>query len=186
MYIRNSSRYEKPIKIIHPGEYYVSTEDELIGTLLGSCVALCLVDTVNGVAGMNHFMLPGRISNSDIFADRSARYGITAINQLVHGVHEAGAERKYLKAKIFGGGHVLDVAGSTETIPMDNIRVARVMMEMEDIEILSSEVGAHYTRKLLLDVKSGRVYLKKTSRQEVIDTIVKEEKEFMKRRYHVG
>ena len=59
MYIRQSIKFGKDVKIIHPGEYYVSSENELIGTLLGSCVAVCLIDTEKGMAGMNHFMLPG-------------------------------------------------------------------------------------------------------------------------------
>jgi len=44
MYVHVSSKYGKKMTIIHPGEFYVSETDELIGTLLGSCVALCLID----------------------------------------------------------------------------------------------------------------------------------------------
>lgn len=186
MYIRNSNRYNKPLKIIHPGEYYVTDRDEMIGTLLGSCVSVCLLDEANGVGGMNHFMLPGRISSVDIFSDRSARYGITAINQLIMSMTEAGASKKNMIAKIFGGGHVLDITGSTESIPLDNIRVARVMMEFEDISIVTSDVGENYTRKILMDVKSGRVYLKKSARQEVIDNVVREEQAFARRKFHEG
>ena len=83
MYLRHSSKYGKGIKIIHPGEYYVSSRDEIIGTLLGSCVSVCLIDLVSGISGLNHFMLPGRITSSNIFTDRSARYGVTAINELI-------------------------------------------------------------------------------------------------------
>jgi len=186
MYIRQSKKYNKEIRIIHPGEFYVSNEDEIIGTLLGSCVALCLHDRQNGVAGMNHFMLPGRISEKDIFADRSARYGITAINQLLSAVESRGGLKKNIVAKIFGGGHVLESMGQSETIPLDNIRIARIMMEIDDIPIATSDVGETYTRKLLMDVKSGKVYLKKTTRKDVLDNVIKSEEEFKERKFHHG
>ncbi len=186
MYIRDMTRYNKPIRIIHPGEFYVSTEDELIGTLLGSCVAVCLTDLEHGVSGMNHFMLPGRISEVDIFADRTARYGITAINSLLDRMIKMGAERRNMTAKLFGGGHVLATDMENITIPADNIRLSRVMMEIEDIHITSSDVGENYTRKILLDVKTGKVYLHKTSRQDVYARIDERDKDFAIRSYGHG
>lgn len=181
MYIRNSMKYGKQIRIIHPGEFYVSSQDEIIGTLLGSCVAVCLVDEKNGVSGMNHFMLPGRISNNDIFSDRSARYGITAINQLFTGMEQKGAVKRNLIAKLFGGGHVLESSDLSSNIPHDNIRLARIMMEIEDIHVTHNDLGENFTRKLLLDVKSGKVYLKKTTRKDVIEEIGRREIEYVKR-----
>ena len=41
-----------------PGEFYVSKNNELISTVLGSCIAACVYDEVLGIGGMNHFMLP--------------------------------------------------------------------------------------------------------------------------------
>src|SRR5271157_1725933 len=107
MYIPRVDRLGKKVKIIQPGEYHVSAEDEMIGTLLGSCVSVCLHDPVTQVSGMNHFMLPGRIVQADIFQDRTARYGITAINELLAQMEAAGAFRERMTAKVFGGGHVI-------------------------------------------------------------------------------
>lgn len=181
MYLRSSSKYGKEVKIIHPGEYYVSVRDEMIGTLLGSCIAVCIIDLKNGISGMNHFMLPGRITEKDIFADKTARYGITAINSLIDDLEKNGADRKNFISKIFGGGHVLGTVTGINAIPGDNIRLARIMMEIEDIPIISSDVGENFTRKLLMDVKTGKVYLKKTTRQDVIDEINKRDIDYVKR-----
>jgi chemotaxis receptor (MCP) glutamine deamidase CheD len=43
---------------INPGGHYVTSGNELLVTVLGSCVAACIRDPVAGVGGMNHFMLP--------------------------------------------------------------------------------------------------------------------------------
>jgi chemotaxis protein methyltransferase CheR len=47
-----------PMARILPGEYYVTREDEVIDTVLGSCVAACIRNPRLGIGGMNHFMLP--------------------------------------------------------------------------------------------------------------------------------
>lgn len=183
MYLRHSAKYGKAIKIIHPGEFYVTAEDELIGTLLGSCVSVCLIDRVNKIAGMNHFMLPGRITSSDIFTDKSARYGINAINQLLLELKNKKSDRKKLVAKVFGGGHVLESNLNGRSIPDDNIRLAMVMLEMEDIPIESTDVGEDFTRKLLLEVSSGDVFLKKTTRKDIVDVISQREIEYAQRSF---
>lgn len=186
MYIRHSAKFDKDIKIIHPGEYYVSGQDELIGTLLGSCVAVCLIDMKKSVCGMNHFMLPGKITRSDIMSDRKAKYGITAINHLLTSMHEHGCRNDNLVAKIFGGGRVLDSAMGSHSIPEDNIRLANVMLELEDIPIVESDVGGNYTRKLLLEIHSGKVFLKKSTRKDFLEVIAKQEKEYLKRGFLNG
>jgi len=54
-YDRNFSR--EAVKIL-PGEFFVTTRDMLLVTVLGSCVAACIRDPERGIGGMNHFMLP--------------------------------------------------------------------------------------------------------------------------------
>ena len=41
-----------------PGQYFVTSQDKMLVTVLGSCVAACLFDPNTGIGGMNHFMLP--------------------------------------------------------------------------------------------------------------------------------
>lgn len=45
------------VKVL-PGEYYVTGDDIVIMTVLGSCIAACIYDPRARVGGMNHFMLP--------------------------------------------------------------------------------------------------------------------------------
>ena len=164
MHVNSRHKLGKKLNIIYPGEYYITGDDEYIGTLLGSCVSICLHDPENKIGGMNHFMLPGRISDTDIFNDSNARYGITAINTLVSEVIVKGASRKYLTAKIFGGGNIMKVLNTktrSSMIPADNVRVAKLFMEIEDIPIAAIDVCSYYTRKIIFAVDTGKVYLRK-------------------------
>jgi chemotaxis protein CheD len=74
------------VKIL-PGEYYVSTREILMVTVLGSCVGACIRDRIRGIGGINHFMLPDDRRDENERFSRSMRYGDYAmeilINQLI-------------------------------------------------------------------------------------------------------
>jgi chemotaxis receptor (MCP) glutamine deamidase CheD len=93
---------------ILPGEFYATAKDEVIVTVLGSCVAACLLDPVAMVGGMNHFMLPLSRTDQghDIFF--AARYGAAAMEYLINDLLHHGADRERLVAKVFGGGKVME------------------------------------------------------------------------------
>ena len=171
MYLEHTAaKYSKPVKIINAGEWHVSREDEIITTVLGSCVAVCLHDPVNRISGMNHFMLPGRISKADIFSDRAARYGITAMKELLHVLEQEGADRSVMTAMIFGGGSMIDGLNAgraaLDPLPGQNVRIARIFIELEDIPLVRDDTGGIYSRKVMMDVLSGTVFLKKSIRPE--------------------
>ena len=178
MYSTSSIKYKKEVTVIQPGDFYASGDDKIISTLLGSCVAVCLYDTVNCISGMNHFMLPGRINKSDILDDESAKFGTIAIRNLLIHLYKIGARKEHLIAKIFGGGHIIDNIIEKKGIPFDNIRLAKLYMEIEDIPIVDIDVGDIYTRKIFMDVRSGKVFLKKITKAEVINQIAKRDLKF--------
>ena len=43
---------------ISPGDYYITDQNEIITTVLGSCISACIRDTRMKIGGMNHFMIP--------------------------------------------------------------------------------------------------------------------------------
>jgi len=78
---------------ILPGEYYVTIHDELIVTVLGSCVSACIRDKIFGIGGMNHFMLPvskGEDISSFNTTGESARYGNFAMEQMINDILKNG------------------------------------------------------------------------------------------------
>ncbi|WP_198243342.1 hypothetical protein [methane-oxidizing endosymbiont of Gigantopelta aegis] len=63
-----------------PGDFYVTRENEMITTVLGSCISACIRDIETGVGGMNHFMLPQTGSaklpiQTDPVISQALRYG---------------------------------------------------------------------------------------------------------------
>ena len=104
-----------PTAKILPGEYYVTRNDEVIGTVLGSCISACIRDTVCGVGGMNHFMLPthnsaGKMAGIGNKISDAARYGNFAMEHLINDILKLGGNRNNLEVKLFGGASVIGAA----------------------------------------------------------------------------
>jgi len=156
------------VKIL-PGEYYATAQDEVITTVLGSCVSACIHDPDARVGGMNHFMLPEPATNGgrwgDTAAGRSARYGSDAMEQLVNTVLKAGGERGRLRVKIFGGGRIL--AQMTD-IGKRNIDFVREYLQAESLSLTAEDVGGTQPRQVRFYPFSGRVQVRRLDR--VADT----------------
>lgn len=138
---------------IMPGEYYVTRDDEEILTVLGSCISACIWDPVSRVGGMNHFMLPETGRTEFDGADAAARYGSYAMEHLINDVLKAGGRRERLKVKLVGGGRVL--AAGTD-IGAKNIAFAQRFVEVEGLELVSSDVGGDSPRKVKFHPLTGR------------------------------
>jgi len=143
---------------ILPGEYYVSATNELITTVLGSCISVCIRDPKNGVGGMNHFMLPtDKNVNEDILSD-AARYGNYAMEHLINDIIHYGGERKNLEFKVFGGGKVLDMKMD---IGKKNIAFVFEYLQTESFKVTSEDVGDVYPRKVIYFPMTGVARIKK-------------------------
>jgi chemotaxis protein CheD len=165
---------------ILPGEFYVTANDELITTVLGSCVSACIRDSVFGIGGMNHFMLPHDNKASGTWASEqgaaySARFGNHAMEQLINEILKNGGMRKNLEVKLFGGGRVL--AQMTD-VGMKNISFVRHYIEEEGLKLLAEDLGDIYPRKVVYFPLSGKVRVKKLRAMHT-NTIAEREQSYM-------
>lgn len=161
------------VKIL-PGEYYVTVRPMLIVTVLGSCVAACIRDKVNGIGGMNHFMLPSASDPEESF-NASSRYGTRAMEVLTGQLLEMGAQRKHLEAKIFGGGNLLKNF-TVAKVGERNSAFVRNYLQHEQIPIVAEDLLDVYPRKIYFFPAQGKVLVKKLIRQHN-DTIIQREQE---------
>lgn len=166
---------------ILPGEYYVTVHDEIIVTVLGSCVSACVRDTVFGIGGMNHFMLPlnkGDDPNSFGGAGISARFGNFAMEQMINDILKNGGRRENLEIKVFGGGRVLKNM-STLDIGQKNIDFILQYINDESLKLAAKDLGDVYPRKVVYFPVSGRVRVKKL-RSIHNNTIIERETNYSK------
>jgi chemotaxis protein CheD len=138
---------------LYPSTLFASKEPYVVKTILGSCVAICLLDPVINIGGINHYMLPSWNGN-DL---ASPKYGDIAIDKLVERMIQLGAKRENLKAKIFGGGGLIESGANSTLVGERNIRVARLILEEKKIPIVASSTGGRKGRKILFFTDSGEV-----------------------------
>ena len=160
------------------GEYYATNDDNIvISTLLGSCVSVCLRDKRNGVIGMNHFMLPGNVESEKVMFSEDGRYGINAMEKMVNDMMKLSSRRENMEAKVFGGGQVMDY--KLTSVAQLNIEFALAYLDMEEIPVVSQDVGGNYGRKILLFPDSFSVFMKRISYQKNLEEAVAREKTFL-------
>ena len=145
------------VKVL-PNEYYVTDEDLMISTVLGSCVAACIHDPKTGVGGMNHFMLPEGDMQSP--ASATMRYGAFAMEVLINELLKAGASRDRLEAKVFGGGAVLS-AMQQMNIGERNGQFVLNYLKTEGIPVKAQDLGDVHARRINYFPRDGRVMVRK-------------------------
>lgn len=163
---------------ILPGEYYATTRPMLITTVLGSCIAACVRDTVRGIGGMNHFMLPSSQEGGEPW-NVSARYGTYAMEILVNQLLKMGARRANLEAKVFGGGNVMRGFGANN-VGERNSRFVVDYLSNEQIPIVAKDLLDIYPRKVYFFPHDGRVLVKKLKSMHN-ETVSKRELEYSSR-----
>ena len=163
---------------ILPGEYYVTTNQELITTVLGSCVSACIRDPAMGIGGMNHFMLPANSAmSSSNFNSEATRYGNFAMEKLINDILKNGGRREALEVKLFGGGKVIANMNQAD-VGNRNIQFALDYVATEGLQVTSHDLGDIFPRKVVYDPMSGKVQVKKL-RSQHNNTIVQRERGYM-------
>jgi len=144
---------------IRSGQIYVTQNKESISTVLGSCISACIRDPHLGAGGMNHFLLPGEggvRSNTDSDkVNRSARYGISAMESLINEILKLGARKSRLEVKLFGGAKILKSAASN--VGQNNIDFVRNFFQVEKIPIAAEDLGGIHARRVVYFPNTGRV-----------------------------
>jgi chemotaxis protein CheD len=167
------------VKVL-PGEFYVTPKtDEVLVTVLGSCVSACIRDQRAGIGGMNHFMLPVGQRDDDKWQyghmDAAARYGNYAMELLINTILKHGGHRAHLEVKIVGGGRILT---HMTDIGQRNIAFVREYLRTEGLQVMAEDVGDIHPRKVYYLPSLGKVRMQKL-RALHNDTIVRREKAYL-------
>jgi chemotaxis protein CheD len=173
--IRNEKRWVS----LSPGDFFVARGDLVMTTVLGSCVSACLYDPVNQVAGMNHFLLSNKRYSKQmpICSTEAGRYGVHAMELLINKMLEFGGQKKFIKAKAFGGGQVMNV-GSAKTpflcVGEINSRFILEFLKNENIPLLTSSLGGATGRVIRFHTSDYSVYVKTLDSNRVQKTALRE------------
>jgi chemotaxis protein CheD len=150
---------------INPGGHYVTTGEETLITVLGSCVAACIRDPVARVGGMNHFMLPTSDSGNWGIASASMRFGNFAMEKLINDILWRGGRRYNLEIKVFGGAVII---GSGAPVGLRNADFVEAYLREEGLPIAAKDLRGMHARRIHYEPLTGRVRMLEMPRAEII------------------
>lgn len=112
---------------------------------------------------MNHFMLPltdaklGDVKWGNELSD-ATRYGNYAMEHLVNEILTNGGLRKNLRAKVCGGGKILN---QMNDVGKKNAEFVLEYLDTEKIPLLAQDLKQDCPRKVVFDPISGKAMIKK-------------------------
>lgn len=142
------------------GDYYVtSRKDEVLTTILGSCIAACVRDPMTGCGGMNHFLLPqdGGTGAADLPTGARLRYGCFAMGRLIDDIVARGGRRERLEVKVFGGGNVVVGLGA---LGHRNADFIEDYLASAGLRVTASHLRGTLPRRVQYVPRSGRVRMR--------------------------
>jgi chemotaxis protein CheD len=127
---------------------------------LGSCVGICLWDTVTKVAGMAHIMLPD--SKQSKSQGNKAKFADTAVPLLIEMMVAMGANKTRLVAKIAGGAQMFTFYGKNDIMRIGerNTEAVKSALEKEKIRLLAQDTGGNYGRTIEFSSDNGQLLIK--------------------------
>jgi len=152
----------QPTRNLLPGELFCERTPQCVGTVLGSCVAVCLWDTQLRFGGMNHFLLPNRPSNGDL----SFKFGDVAVPALVDAMLALGSHPRHLQAKLFGGAYVLHAGDPAFAVGRRNVEVALIELRRRKIPIVASRLSGTQGLVIRQCTDCGDVWVRPTGARE--------------------
>jgi len=144
---------------LSPQEMVISNRDLLLSTLLGSCVAICLVDG-NGTGAICHAMLPHLAASKSEHPDtkEKLKFVDSSLALMVERFAARGSPAHKLKAKVYGGATMFDVErNGMMDVGSKNVDSARTMLDRLGITISAMDVGGNQGRKITFNPGSGDV-----------------------------
>lgn len=142
----------------------VTKAPNILRTVLGSCVGICLHDPQKKIAGLSHIMLPtltDRSSNGKKYAD-------SAIPLLIEEMRNAGADPSRLIAKIVGGSTMFKITGNSmmSEIGKNNILKVKEILDGAGIGIVAEDTGGNYGRTIDFYSESGVLKIRSLGKEE--------------------
>jgi chemotaxis protein CheD len=142
----------------------IAATPDILRTILGSCVGICLFDPEKRIAGLSHIMLPeNKETNSN-----PKKYADTAIPLLLEEMEKMGAGRGSVKAKIVGGATMFKMSENSmmSEIGRNNIKKVREILGGMNIRIIAEDVGGEYGRTIDFYAEDGALKIKSLGRPE--------------------
>ena len=144
---------------LRPGEYCVSSTDEMLVTVVASSLAVCVRDRTKRILGMSHFMLPtmglSRLDRQGLELAKSC--GHAALAKLLQDIYSYGCQEESLEAVLVSGGEIWP---QKRQCTHDSLAFAREYLGAHGVELLGEFVGGPYPKKIYFNLEDTMPYVR--------------------------
>ena len=136
----------------------VSKSPNILRTILGSCVGICIYDPAVKVGGLAHIMLPTCKKSSN----NLKKYADSAIPLLINEMIKLGCDQTRMIVKLAGGANMFKHSDNflVGEIGQNNINRVREVFSDLKISIVSEDVGGDYGRTIDFYLDTGALKIK--------------------------
>jgi chemotaxis protein CheD len=144
----------------------VASGNDILRTILGSCVGICLYDKKAQIGGMSHIMLPSKKAR----ASSDKKYADSAIPLLLKEMEKNGAEQSRITAKIIGGATMFNISENSLMSEIGKNNIAKVKSILKDlkIKIVAEDLGGDYGRTVDFFIHNGEIKIKSLGQDDKV------------------
>lgn len=137
--------------------------DVLITYSLGSCLGVSVFDPVSGIGGLIHCMLPLSMADREKAHNNPAIYVDTGVTLLLSRILSHGGRKEDIIIKAAGCASMMN--DSRFEIGRRNFSILRKVLWKNGIFLKSQAVGGTVSRTLMLEISTGKTYIKSQGRE---------------------
>ena len=148
--------WDKTIFYLEPGECHWGEKNDVITTVLGSCVAICLWHPKIYIGGMSHVKLTGkRISRREVY---NLHYSDDVIWFIIDKIYNLKTSPEDYVVKLFGGSSMFKTSNKS----LGDLLVRDIINRLinNGFRIQSKNIGGNFARKLYFVISTGHVWMK--------------------------
>ena len=136
----------------------VSVSPNILRTILGSCVGICIYDPQKKIGGLSHIMLPTSKRSSSNFK----KYADTAIPLMIEEMLKLGSDQSRMTVKLAGGATMFKYAENSVIgdIGQNNLTSVREVLADLKIPVLAEDVGGDRGRTIDFYLETGELKIK--------------------------
>lgn len=161
--VRNSEKSFEEVRV-DMADMKIETRPVVLITNVGSCVAICIHDSVNKSGGLAHIMLPdSKITKNDVLV---SKYADTAVPALAEALRKSGRSSFGLSAKIAGGANMFsNLRANSLNIGEKNVDAVKEALESNGIKLLAEDVRGTCGRRVAFNIVTGAVHVRSGNKE---------------------
>lgn len=131
----------------------------VLTTILGSCIAICIYDPTKKVGSLAHALLPTQTYSSTLSRQNPKKYVDQLIPLQLAELQKMGVNKKNLVAKIVGGANMFAplIPDTENHVGKKNARKAIQILDHLHIPIKAKDTGNFFGRKIYFDLDTGKI-----------------------------